>query len=362
MTVLCLCQEDNHRKLIPGYASAFRARGIPFLCVDWTPPFDSALESILRDCPDKPSCIFHFESVFPLLPDGLQHSEIPTVCFQVDTYTYTERRIRWSSLFDHVAVFHPAYEKRFQKAGHEGAFLLPHAVHADFFARPEIPRDFAVGWVGATRGVLYRKRHEWIPRLAKSFWMNDWRRSYSLPEVAEVYRRSRVVVNIGRDDFPQDANLRVFEALASGALLVTSLPTELTALGFEDGVHFAGYRHESEILDIVRRFLGDEPARSRIAQAGREKVLREHTYDCRVAQILQRLQRFGGQKLAPARQWPESRVQLTYLDFFSAHGVLDCAAAKLRRIAGRGFSETSEGAALLSRAWMRGVRYDHASS
>lgn len=353
MTVLCLCQEDNHRKLIPGYASAFRARGISFLCVGSDLPFDCSLEEILRTYPERPSCIFHFESDFPLLPDGLEHSDIPTVCFQVDTYAFTKRRMRWSSLFDHVAVFHPGYETRFQEEEHPGAFLLPHAVRGDLFNQPELFRGFEVGWVGMTQGAFYQRRREWIPRLASSFRMNDWARTYSLREVPEIYRRSRVVVNIGRDDFPEDANLRVFEALASGALLVTSLPTELAALGFEERVHFVGYHHESEILGIVRRFLRDEPARSRIAQAGREKVLRDHTYDCRVAEILERLQRFGGQKLAPARQWPQSRVQLMYLDFFSAHGVLDCAATKLRRIAGRGFSETLEGAALLSRAWMR---------
>jgi hypothetical protein len=354
MTVLCLCREDNHRKLIPGYASAFRARGIPFLCVDWAPPFDSSLERIVRHYPEKPSWIFHFESDFPLLPEGLVYSDIPTVCFQVDTYTFTQRRMRWSSLFDHVAVSHPGYEKRFQKDGHPSAFLLSHAVRRDLFDQPELPREFEVGWAGQTQGALYRKREECIPKLANSFRMNDWKRTYSLEEVAKIYRRSLVVVNIGRDDFPQDANLRVFEVLASGALLITSLPSELTDLGFVEGVHFAGYRQEDELLDLVRHFLRDEEERSSIAQAARSKVLQEHTYDYRVMQILQRLQKFGSQKLAPARHWSASRVRLMYLDFFAAHGVLDCAGTQFRRIAGRSFREKVEGTALLGRAWIKG--------
>jgi hypothetical protein len=360
MTILCLCEEDNHRKLIPGYASAFRALGISFCCVDWSPPLDSRVEDILCHCPEKPDCVFHFESVFPLLPEGLVRSEIPTVCFQVDTYTYTKRRIRWSSLFDHVAVFHPGYEKRFRQGGHPGAFLLPHAVRRELFDRPELPREFEVGWVGTTQGGVYRKRRKWIPKLANRFRMNDWKRTYSLHEVAQVYRRSRLVVNIGRDDFPQDANLRVFEVLASGALLITSLPSELTDMGFEEDVHFVGYQHESEVLGLVQRFLRDEPARSRIADAGRDKVLQAHTYHHRASQILRRLEQFSGEKLAPARHWRRSQVELTYLDFFAAHGALDCAARRLRRMGGCGFLETLEGAALLGRAWMKGLRYDHA--
>ena len=203
MILLCLCQEDNHRKLIPGYAHAFRERGIKFSCVDWAPPFDCSLEQILRRCPERPSYILHFDSDFPLLPEGLSTSDIPTVCFQVDTYAFTKRRMLWSSLFDHVAVFHPGYEELFQRKGHPGAFLLPHAVRRDFFEAPDFPREFEVGWVGQTTGAAYGRRQVLLPRLARDFRMNDWERSYPLQGVAEVYRRSRVVVNIGRDDFPQ---------------------------------------------------------------------------------------------------------------------------------------------------------------
>src|SRR6266851_3617913 len=82
---------------------------------------------------------------------------------------------------------------------------------------------------------------KWLPKLAQEFHTNDWSRWYSVAEVANVYRRSQIVVNIGRDDFPQDANLRVFEVLASGTLLLTSMPTELAQLGFQQGAHFVGY-------------------------------------------------------------------------------------------------------------------------
>jgi hypothetical protein len=245
MLILCLCNESNHWKLLPGYAAAFRRRGIEFFCIQDTLPLDIPLEEILNLCPRRPTWIFHFESNLPLLPQGLEGSPIPTVCFQVDTYAFTHKRIRWSSLFDHVAVFHPGYEKIFARAGHPGAFVLPFGVCREFFDGPELPRDFELGWVGQTAGPAYLRRSEWLPKLSASFRMNEWDRQYSLQQVADVYRRSRVVVNIARDDYPQDANLRVFEVLASGALLITSLPSELSELGFQEGVHFIGYRNEN---------------------------------------------------------------------------------------------------------------------
>lgn len=356
MNILCLCQEDNHRKMLPAYARAFRDRGIVFHCVDWFPPFDAPLDALLKHCSERPDCILHFDSDFPLLPEGLAQSEIPTMHFDVDTYTYTRRRMRWASLFDHVSVCHPAYDEIFQRGGHPGAFLLAHAVRREFFALPELHREFELGWVGQVGGTIYRRRQEWLPNLAAKFRMNDWGRTYSLQEVAEVFRRSRIVVNFGRDDFPQDANMRAFEALASGALLITALPSELTLLGFQEGRHFVGYHEETEIIPLVRKFLQDEPARAAIAWMGREKCMSEHTYDCRVEQFLDHFQKFGSQKLAPARGWRKPRIGLMYVDFFVAHGLTDCAWKQFRSFARHGVSETIQGAALLARARARELR------
>ena len=65
MTILCLCREQHHWKLIPGYADAFRRRGIEFFCVDDSIPFDAPLEDVLQTCPGTLSTIFHFESAHP---------------------------------------------------------------------------------------------------------------------------------------------------------------------------------------------------------------------------------------------------------------------------------------------------------
>ena len=54
MTILCLCREQHHWKLIPGYADAFRRRGIEFFCVDDAVPFDAGLEEVRRTCPKAP--------------------------------------------------------------------------------------------------------------------------------------------------------------------------------------------------------------------------------------------------------------------------------------------------------------------
>ena len=209
--------------------------------------------------------------------------------------------------------------------------------------------------MGQFGGDLYRNRASLLPKLFQTFHGNDPSLPCTVAEVAEIYRRSRVVVNIGRDDFPQDANLRVFEVLASGALLITSLPSELTEIGFQEGVHFAGYKKQSEILPLVKHFLECDSDRIRIGEAGRAKVLSEHTYDDRVQVLLDRLNNPAFNKLAPGRGWPEHRARLAYLDYFASLGFGAMAHSQFRHIVGRGARETVEGAMMLSKAWGRSL-------
>jgi hypothetical protein len=143
--------------------------------------------------------------------------------------------------------------------------------------------------------------------------MNDWRRPHSFHEMAETYRCSKIVVNISRDDYPEDANLRLFEVIASGALLVTRLPSEATELGLKAGVHFVGYEGDEELLDVVGYYLAHDDERLRIAETGRAAVLRDHTYDCRAAALLATIDADGGRLFAPARYWSAGKTARTYL-------------------------------------------------
>ena len=257
--------------------------------------------------------------------------DVPTACLQIDTYAYLHRRLRWSMLFDYVFVFHPGYQDQFLNAGHTKAFFQPHAVDAGPFLQiPPQNRTNEIGWVGRLEGCLYSRRRHLIPRLAETFGMNDWRRSYTYEEMARIYGVSKIGLNISRDDHPEDANLRVFEIMAAGAALVTSLPSELEKIGFQSGKHFVGYKHEPELTDCVRYYLEHDAERERIAATGCELVLKEHTYDRRAEEILRILDEDGGRLFAPSRSWPEERVRQIYLDYYCAHNLLDCALAELR--------------------------------
>jgi glycosyltransferase involved in cell wall biosynthesis len=235
-------------------------------------------------------------------------------------------------LYDYAFVFHPGYEQVFQRAGHPKAVFLPHAVEAELFQGAAAERTFDVGWVGSLRGELYSRRRRCIDMLKARFHMNDIDRHYSPEELAALYRRSKIVVNISRDDYLSDANLRCFEAMAAGALLITTRPTELTRIGFKEDVHFVTFSGEKELHQKVRLFSDDYEKRREIADAAQKLVLEQHTYDERVDAILALLDKNEGRLSAPARSWSKVEVHAIYLHYFAKHLMLDATLRELREI------------------------------
>ncbi len=358
MNIVYLCREpDSWDHKEPGlFARAFRRCGVNLVCPADGFPTNGNIQDLLDQCQQIPNMIVWLESARAILPKGLEKVKIPTISFQSDTYAYTRRRIRWSMLFDYAVVFHPGFEVQFRDAGHPRVITWSHAADPELFREQQGQRIFEVGWVGRTDGNLYKDRRFALQSLSRHFYMNDFTRFHSPEELAQVYCRSKIIVNVARDDYPQDANMRVFEAMASGALLITRLPSELTSIGFEEGIHFVGYHRLDEIVGLARQYLNDERTRTRIAQTSREKVLGEHTYNDRVKTLLRTVESDAGQLFAPARQWTDGRVRTHYIDYYAANRAFNCAHEQWRHIATSNLPYALESGALIGRSWLAELR------
>jgi hypothetical protein len=330
-TIVFLCSKNELTRERRGYFKAF-SRKVDVLCL---PSSDTGvyeeLENLLSTCLN-PILILHPDSYPRRLPQGLASSPTPTACFSIDTYEDVNSRIDFSMLFDYAVVFHPGYDKLFQAAGHPRPICLGHAVEADIFMGEDLPRIYDVGWVGRLDGKKYSVRRRCIQNLNKLFKMNDISRYYSPEEMAIVYQQSKTVVNLCRDDYLQDANLRCFEVMASGALLITPQPTELSELGFTEGTHYITFQTESQMYELVEYYLKNEEEKTVIAKSARNLVMEKHTYDARVQTILETLSQNQGQLFAPARQWDKAQVEATYLQYFAQSMMLEAAIDRLKRL------------------------------
>lgn len=119
-------------------------------------------------------------------------------------------------------------------------------------------------------------------------------------EAAEVYNQSRIVFNVSAR---RELNMRVFEALGSGAFLLTDrLPESETP--FKDGVHYVMYDDMDDMIEKARYYLAHEDEREKIAAAGHSEAVASHTYMHRTMTLLDRVgieyDRVAAMSLLPA--------------------------------------------------------------
>ena len=250
----------------------------------------------------KADLLLLVEEWFPFFPRGLERTTFPTAAFFADVMYDLPRRLAMAPFFDHVFVAHKDYLDPFL-AIHPSVHWLPFAAPRDLFDSGDVPADLArdvdVAFIGTPAGERVRL----LERLEREFKMNDFRRQYDLPELADVYRRAKIVIN---KSHAHEINIRTFEATAAGALLVTSHG----AAGLEDlfvpGREIVTYTDDDDAVRVIRELLNDTARRHTIAAAGRRACLSRHTWEHRGRAVMDVVFRTPPRRLAPARNWSES--------------------------------------------------------
>jgi spore maturation protein CgeB len=159
---------------------------------------------------------------------------------------------------------------------------------------------FAMTWMV---GYMYRK--DFIVELAKTYGerfmcFGDiyWTRFIDTSRVStdamyytnlcSYYRTSKINININRIQTLTSFTQRVFDCKASGAFLLTDRRSMNKRYFETEGINRELVEYDS--LDHCKRlidyFLAHDAERRRIALAGRDKVLANHTYDNRVEEML----------------------------------------------------------------------------
>lgn len=110
-----------------------------------------------------------------------------------------------------------------------------------------------------------------------------WRGPVSHGEIATVYSSARLVM--APQNEPELVSGHTFEALASGALLLTYRSPGVVRW-FDEGSHLLCTASATETVVTVGRYLADEAGAQAIRLRGRAEVLARHTYQARAEQLL----------------------------------------------------------------------------
>lgn len=209
------------------------------------------------------------------LPDWFR----PLAWWAIDTHLDPERCLAQAAAADLTFAAQRPGAEALRAAG-VAAEWLPLACDPDVHRPHEVPKRFDFTFVGH---LFPGPRADLLAALRRRYPAHFVGRAY-FEDMAELYSAARTVFNRSVRD---DVNMRVFEALACGSLLLTN---DLPAAGqpdlFQDGTHLATYEDEGELLDKMAFYLARPAARARVEAAGRAAVTASHTYRHRMARVL----------------------------------------------------------------------------
>ncbi len=168
---------------------------------------------------------------------------------------------------------------------------LPLACDPDIDRKVQETKMYDIGFVGRDAVKFDRGRHL---ALLRKHYTNAFIGAVEHTKKSEVYSASRIGFN---SSIKNDINMRIFEIMASGCFLLTNvIHGNGFAELFKDGEHCRVYRNEKELLVLIEYYLKNENEREKIAQAGYELVLKEHTYYHRIQTMFNYLAfKFGGE-------------------------------------------------------------------
>jgi len=245
----------------------------------------SAVEVMNRVAPDAEAAIF-FESGARAFPADIGEMPCPTAWYAIDTHMHLGMHRRLARLFDVTFVAQKEYVEALRPNCPQ-CHWLPLAADARLFAGDALPAEYGVAFVGSLDPRIHRERCRLLRRIAERYPPTFIAGNCYLQEMADAYRKSRIVFN---QAVRNDLNMRVFEGMAAGALMVTDA---IQRNGLENlftaGEHLVTYASEAELFERLDYYLAHEPERRAIAERGRALVLRRDTYEQRARQLTQTL-------------------------------------------------------------------------
>ena len=192
-----------------------------------------------------------------------------------------------------------------EEKGLNNCFYLTYAADIDgntpnpFEGRQEI---YNVSMVASYSGFMFSNRSGYLT-LIKDLGLNVWgseewagsslkkcyRGKVTPGGVLDIYRKTKIVPNMHYNKYPAaGTNLRPFEAMASGAMVISDDIRADIFNVFKDGEEFVSF-HEGDsqrFKELVEYYLNNPEERLKIAKNGYQAIMTRHTYFMRMKEMM----------------------------------------------------------------------------
>ena len=209
---------------------------------------------------------------------------VPTVFVAGDPYIGFDDHIHEVGVrnYDYVFVTQRDCIPWYKEAGCANVCWFPFACDPEIHGRIKSPLEHDVCFVGSIHPTWGRERKRMLDVVKHNF-PNNWIGQAFGRKMTMLYSSSKIIFN---KSILRELNMRVFEAMASGSMLVTDrIHNGLSDL-FTEGKDLICYENDDEMIASITHYLEYNDEREEIAGQGNRNVMLNHTYDHRAQQIL----------------------------------------------------------------------------
>jgi hypothetical protein len=216
----------------------------------------------------------------------------PAVFWVIDTHLKKpfKKIKRQAKHYDVIFCAQKNAVERLRRHVRDDVLWLPLGADPDIHGRVDTQQVYDIGFVG--RNAMKFARGKQLPLLRTTF-PQSFIGEAEYTQMGKIYSSSRIGFNSA---IVNDINMRVFEVLAAGTMLLTN---KIKDNGLEDlfidGTHLVTYENDRDLVAKAKYYLEHEDQRATIAAEGRQLLLRRHTYFHRVQSMFNYLAfKFGG--------------------------------------------------------------------
>ncbi len=248
--------------------------------------------------PDVMFCVMFEEQLDrALIAEISQSTPTTTVAwFCDDHWRFDIYSRQWASAFNWVVTTDRDSVQRYQRVGQPNVILSQWACNHFIYHPVETRESYDITFIGQPHGrrraTIDFLRHRGMDVRC---WGQGWPAGrVTNDDMVAIFSSSKVCLNFSgassggsgllHGRVPNQIKGRVFEVAGCGSLLLTEW-----APGIEDfyapGREIVVFRTRTELLRLARSLLENDEARRRIAHAGYQRTLREHTFEKRLSDV-----------------------------------------------------------------------------
>lgn len=240
------------------------------------------IQNVIKQLQTKPELIIEFDGGLRHLA-GYRKIDIPTAFYAVDTHLVFDFHKNIINDFDYVFVAQKDYVPLLKDAKKDGrVYWLPLAAEPEVHKKFKTPKLFDIGFVGSMKPKLHPERAKLLRKMSAKYNVLAVG-GLHYENMAKVYSISKIGFN---KSINRDLNMRIFEIMSCGTMLLTDRINNGMNDLFENKKHLVTYENEEELNELVQYYLENEEEREKIAREGQKEVHEKHTYEHRAEQIL----------------------------------------------------------------------------